>query len=420
MKNALRGMIIFLSLVLLISAVSFHEAGSLLKPYDPIMTEKALPAGAGFGGNGENTSLQKEMRGVWIPFMALELTDGERAEDTFDKKVTLLLNECKDAGANTVIVHVRPFSDAIYPSKLYPMSHVISGSQGETVDFDPLERIIDLAHNRKLNVHAWINPLRISTGQTPDELSADNPYFRMKDIGGTFTFKGGIYYDPSLPEVRRLIIDGVRELAENYDIDGVQIDDYFYPVDDEGNAADDYDNGSYEKYLGTLNEGALPLSKEEWREANINMLVAGMYDAVHTSGKEMVFGISPQGNFENDKRMSADVISWGSVRGYADYLCPQLYVSMEHPVLPFAGLADRWTETVTLPDIALYFGLGLYKAGTDADGGTWKSREDNIVSEIEYGRKKKAGGFMLYSCEYLKAADAQKEMKRLNELLSKT
>ncbi|MBQ1660019.1 MAG: family 10 glycosylhydrolase [Clostridia bacterium] len=344
--------------------------------------------------------IPEDMRAVWIPCMSLQLSENERSEDGFRRKAEDIINRCAENDINTVIVQVRPFSDALYKSEYFPVSHVLAGVQGGEIDFDALEIITGLAHDRNISVHAWINPLRIGIGAVPDRLSADNPYMKWKndDIpendGYTFTCDNGLYYDPSYPEVRRLIINGVRELAENYDIDGVQIDDYFYP--DDNNTSD---TQSYEAYKSSLADGCIPLSHHEWRKNNINMLVSGLYSAVHSCGKDIVFGISPQGNFDNDEILCADIKSWCNCRGYADYICPQLYVSNEHPVFPFESLADKWKSFVGENDIRLYYGLALYKLGTDADSGTWLGKPDMIDRQKKYSEN--ADGYMLYSYEYL-------------------
>lgn len=341
----------------------------------------------------------KNMKGVWIPYMALQLEENEVTEENCRRKYSALIDCCAEKGLNTVIVQVRPFSDAIYPSKLFPMSHIISGKQGVSVDFDPLKIMIDCAHEKGLSVHAWINPFRISTGETPSAISDDNPCVQLKNDDNhqyTFNCGKGLYYNPADSTVRKLIIDGVKELLENYEIEGIQIDDYFYPEESEG-----CDSQSYEMYLKTVSEGCVPLSKDEWRKNNVNMLVAEIWSTVHQKSGKAVFGIAPQCNFENNEIIGADVIKWCSENGYADYICPQLYVSMEHPVFPFRKLASQWREKVTNSSTALYFGLGIYKDGTDADGGTWLSRKDNISAEINCVRELGADGYILYSCEFL-------------------
>ncbi|MGN0469995.1 MAG: glycoside hydrolase family 10 protein, partial [Acutalibacteraceae bacterium] len=167
----------------------------------------------------------KEMRGIWIPYMSLDLSDTDRSEEQFRKKIDGIIQNCIKHKANTLIVQVRPFGDSVYPSEYFPWSHIISGVQGKGVDYDPLKYIVTQAHKNNLAVHAWVNPLRISTSKTPSPLSKDNPYVIWKNDKNTenddYTFEcdGGIYYNPAYAEVRKLIIDGVCEIVRNYDID---------------------------------------------------------------------------------------------------------------------------------------------------------------------------------------------------------
>lgn len=347
-------------------------------------------------------SADEEVRGVWIPYMSLQLNKDEQDEAHFRQKIDAMLDRCVQHDLNTVIVQVRPFGDALYPSDYFPWSHILTGTQGKAVPYDPLAIIVEDAHQRHLAVHAWVNPFRISTGQTPPALSDDNPYSRWQKDNDpdndlyTFAYDGGLYYDPAYPAVRALIIDGVRELVSRYPLDGIQIDDYFYPSEEEG-----YDHLSYEAYCDTVGEGCPPLSLSEWRKNNVNMLLAGMYRAIHQARNGVVFGIAPQCNFDNNEKLSADVLRWCRDNGYMDYLCPQLYVSIAHPVFPFKALADRWRELVKDRPIQLYFGLALYKVGTDADGGTWLSDTDNLSEEIDYLRQCGVNGYLLYAYDYL-------------------
>ena len=369
----------------------------------------------------EKTSPDKEteMRGIWIPYMTLQLSADERSEKGFHKKIDTIIRKCVTYKANTIIVQVRPFGDAIYPSEYYPWSHIISGTQGRGVSFDPLEYIIEKAHKSGLAVHAWINPFRISTGKTPEKLSENNPYCIWQnddnDENDSYTFKSGegIYYDPSYPQVRKLIIDGARELAENYDIDGVQLDDYFYPIDD-----NECDKASYKKYLHSISDGYKPMSLNEWRKNNINMLISGLYSALHSIKQDILFGISPQCNFDNNEKIGADTETWCNISGYVDYICPQLYVSNEHPTFPFKKLADKWRSFAGNKNIKLYFGLGLYKAGTDADSGTWLLSDDNIATQIDYLREISADGYILYSYDYLDKDETKQEIQNIKEIMN--
>lgn len=355
-----------------------------------------------------------EMRGIWIPYMTLDLSGTDRSEQTFRNKINTILDNCQKYKMNTIIIHVRPFCDAIYPSEYFPFSHIISGKQGQAVNYDPLAIIIQLAHKKNLKIHAWINPLRILSEKSTFQLSEKNPFYSFKKQNQNYILNDqeNLYWNPAYPEVRKLIINGVKELAENYAIDGIQIDDYFYPSEDLS-----YDKASYEEYKTSV-KGNAPLSQQEWRKTNINSLVSGMYSAVHHIKKDCLFGISPQCNTKNDLEMGADVFLWGKTAGYTDYLCPQIYVSNEHESSPFQSVADQWRNIISNPSVKFYTGLALYKAGTDSDHNTWLKDNHIIQSQIEYSRKIQSDGFILYSYDYLLAENAKEEVNHMLSALS--
>ncbi len=362
--------------------------------------------------------INDEMRAVWVPYLTLDISRNGGDEATFQTKINDIINTCLDYKLNTIIVHVRPFGDAIYPSDYFPASHIISGTQGIGVEYDPLQYIVDAAHSNGLSVQAWVNPFRISNGSSPWNLADSNPYIKWKNDSDesnddyTFNYNGGIYYNPAYPEVRKLIIDGIAEIVRNYDVDGIQMDDYFYPSEETF-----YDEQTYNSYINSIENGYSGLSHQEWRKTNVNTLISGIYTAVHSIDNSVVFGIAPQCNFDNNNKISADVITWCSTRGYIDYICPQIYVSNQHPTFPFEGLAHRWKDTVTENSVKLYFGLGVYKAGTDADSGTWLLSDDNIKTQIELGRALGINGFMLYSYDYLNSSTTSKEMSNARSVI---
>ena len=338
--------------------------------------------------------------GVWVPYMSLDLKGTDRSEETARNRLTEIFDRISQVGADTVFLHVRPFGDALYQSELFPASHLLSGEQGKKVNYDFLKIACELARERKLHIHAWINPLRISLDNIPSRLSEDNYYTQWKNdkdkSNDRYTISSGksIIYNPAYTEVRKLITDGIREIVRNYDIDGIVIDDYFYPEDDM--KCDLYEYNLYSKEAGETY-----LSQKNWRKENINSLLCSMYSAVHYEKKDCVFGISPQCNTENDEKIGADIHAWGEIAGYADYLSPQIYVSENHPTLPFQKSADQWKQIVSNKNIKLYISLALYKEGTDADNGTWLEKENNIESQISYTKAIGADGYVIYSYEDL-------------------
>ena len=206
-----------------------------------------------------NTEIENtELRGVWITYMDLALEDGKRSEKDFTEKFRKMAENSKNSGFNTLIVQVRPFNDALYKSELFPTSHIIAGVQGEELNYDPLKIMCDICNETDLSIHAWVNPYRVSLNETPDMLSDDNPYIKNEELG--VETNNGIYLNPALIEVRDLIVKGVCEIIENYDVDGIQFDDYFYPTTDES-----FDKEQYEEYCNTHTE---PMSLQEWRMNN--------------------------------------------------------------------------------------------------------------------------------------------------------
>ena len=352
--------------------------------------------------------LPDEMRGVWVTYMTLDVENETDKEAAFKQKADRIVSDTLNAGLNTMIVQVRPFSDAIYPSRYYPWSHILTGEQGKDPGYDPLRYLLDRAHESGIAVHAWINPYRVATAETPGELCRANPYQKDSSIGAEIN--GGIYLNPASQKARELIVNGVRELAEQYDIDGIQFDDYFYPPD-----CGDFDAEDYEAYT---KETSSPLSLEDFRKENVNQLIAQTYRAVHDTDPTLAFGISPQGNLKNNQELYADVVKWCEEEGYADYICPQIYFSLDNPSLTFEdGLAD-WLALDRHKKLKLYVGLPAYKAGTDADSGTWTDNHDILRTEIKIIQDLELDGFLLYSYDSFHNDDNKEEIENVIRYLS--
>ena len=336
------------------------------------------------------------LKGVWVPYFSF--SDGQSvSQEEFETRFDEICNAAKKHGLDTLIVHVRAHCDAAYPSKYFPMMEIFDNDP----NFDPLDYMVEAAHREGLAIHAWINPYRISD----TEISTDSPEARFASSHDTISFDGGVYLDPASEEARGLIIDGVREIAENYDADGIHLDDYFYPFTDS-----DIDSKAYGEYVSSVSGGEKTMTLTEWRCSNVNALISGIYKAMKSADRDMLFGISPQGNIENDLEMGADAALWCSTPGYIDYIAPQLYYNSENPVCPFEETADRWKSLITAKNVKLYLGLGLYKAGSDADEGTWLYNNDIIASQIKYARSINADGVLLYSLDYLDCEQTRSEM----------
>ncbi len=355
----------------------------------------------------------EEMRGVWVSYMELSMeNESSKTQKAFEDKFTEIAEKCRNSGFNTLIVQVRPFCDALYKSGYFPWSHILTGTQGENPQYDALQIMCDICKKNNLKIHAWINPYRVSSNETPKKLSDNNPYIKNSEIG--IKTDNGIFLDPSNETAQQLICDGVKEIAENYDVDGIQFDDYFYPTEDES-----FDKKQYEAYIEKYGKEN-SMSLDNWRMQNVNTLICKVYRTIKSVNSSVEFGISPQGNIGNNDGLYADVKSWCTCKGFADYICPQIYFSLENPALTFEDCLDSWTSLDFDENVKLYVGLGGYKAGNgEYDEETWLLNDSILADEYDILRNNKSvRGFMLYSYNSLEDDTAKKEINNLINALN--
>lgn len=352
----------------------------------------------------------EEMRGMWVSYLSLDIQAKEKSFDSFKELFSDIIKEAKSLKCNTLIVQIRPFCDALYNSAYFPYSHILSGVQGKNPGYDALEYICEVAHKNNLKVHAWINPLRVKNNYSAFELSENNPYIQNEAL--CFETESGIYLNPANKDARQLIINGVKEVAENYDVDGIQFDDYFYP---ENISNEDYIY--YEEYTKSVNPSKTPLSLHKWRENNINLLICETYMAIKETDENIVFGISPQGNINNNKNIYADVVRWCETLGYIDYICPQLYYSTDNPDLAFEDALKNWSEISFHNKLKVYIGLAAYKISSDEDNGTWLIKNDILKTELLMLRNYGYDGFMIYEYKSIKNPDANEELENLKSVI---
>lgn len=355
----------------------------------------------------------EEMRGVWVSYMELSMeNESSKTQKAFEDKFTEIAQKCRESGFNTLIVQVRPFCDALYKSSYFPWSHILTGTQGENPQYDALQIMCDICKENNLKIHAWINPYRVSSNETPKKLSDNNPYIKNTEIG--IKTDNGIFLDPSNETAQQLVCDGVKEITENYDVDGIQFDDYFYPTEDES-----FDKKQYEAYIEKYGKEN-SMSLDNWRMQNVNTLICKVYRTIKSVDSSVEFGISPQGNIGNNNGLYADVKSWCTCKGFADYICPQIYFSLENPALTFEDCLDSWTSLDFDENVKLYVGLGGYKAGNgEYDEETWLLSDSILADEYDILRNNKSvRGFMLYSYSCLEDDTAKKEINNLINALN--
>lgn len=314
----------------------------------------------------------KKIKAIWIYYDELSMVDVHGGDAIiFTNKITEMLTNCKTKGFNTVFVQVRPFGDAFYRSKIFPWSEYLTGEQGKGVDYDPLEIMVAQAHKLNLSIHAWINPFRVSFSTEVEKLSVNNParkWIENKN-NSVVLLKNGIYYCPASIEAQRLIIDGVKEIVENYDVDGIHIDDYFYPSVDE-----QIDLFCYKSYKAHGGKQTL----FDWRKNIISSFVQGLYDTIKTIDEKCVFSISPAGNIENNyNEQFADVKLWCSKQGFCDWIIPQVYYGFESSKLTFDVACSQWNNIKTSGSVKIIYGLAGYRVDGKGESDEWKS--ENII-----------------------------------------
>ena len=361
-----------------------------------------------------NAQASVEFRAVWLSYN--EISDlVTEDEDSFYRILLDRFSSLNDWGLNTVIFHARAFGDAFYASEFFPWSSYLTGEQGISPGYDPLAVAVRAAHDAGLALHAWINPYRVSYQTDVQALSKTNPARIFAENGqqaDLLQTESGIYYNPASLAAQQLILNGIREIVERYDVDGIHIDDYFYPSD-----VGDSDKELYDSYLYSGGK----LSLNDWRKANVTSLVSGIYAMIKAIKPSVVFGISPSGMMDKNENMYyADVDTWISSSGYCDYIIPQIYFGYEHDEYPFAELVKQWSNACSDPSVSLYIGLALYKTGElDAYAGSetaqneWIEQADLIARQIQTIREnKRCGGFALFSFADLFQEDEHKQTER--------
>ncbi len=308
----------------------------------------------------------RRQKAMWFTYMDYAEILLDKSEVEFTEEIKRRFLNASMMGINTVYVQVRAFGDAYYESEIFP-----KGKYCGNIDFDPLEIMVSQAHAFGLSFHAWINPLRLMTEGELDLNGEcifarwycdESPYVRKID--------NRLYLNPAYPEVQELIAQGAGEIVEKYNVDGVHIDDYFYPTED----------ASFDSEEFRLS-GADNLS--DWRRENINKLVSGMYKAIKNVNSEVLFGISPQGNISADyNNQYADVEKWMNESGYCDYIVPQVYYGYKNSECPFEEIVFQW-EALVSDKVKLVIGVCTYKNGAeDKWAGTGRTEwlEDHSIT----------------------------------------
>ena len=306
----------------------------------------------------------------------------QRPQADFTARARVILQNLKDMGFNTVIIQARPFGDSFYPSDYYPWSDYVTGTMGKTPDYDPFAVLVEEAHLRGLSVHAWINPIRgmkeALITSVPARYKLRQWYDDPAARGDKILVEGGLWYlNPAHADVRALIAAGAAEVVRKYHVDGVHMDDRFYPT-----TAASFDAAAYARYR----EGGGTLPLKDFRLDCFNRVVSGIYSAVKKENPLVLYGVSPDANISRDYSVHyADVRTWCAKPGYIDYICPQIYYGMEHQGHPFTATAKEWSGLIQTPGVRLVAGMTLGKTISEYDqwAGTgayeWRDHKDVLA-----------------------------------------
>jgi uncharacterized lipoprotein YddW (UPF0748 family) len=336
----------------------------------------------------------REFRGAWIATVANIDWPSQKGLSAQEQKAELLaiLDRAVRIKLNVLIFQVRPACDAFYSSRIEPWSEYLSGTMGKPPEpfYDPLAFAVEEAHRRGLELHAWFNPFRArllaaKSPAAPNHITKTHPQL-------VHQYGEALWLDPGEQEVQDYSLRVIMDVVKRYDVDGVHLDDYFYPYPLPGSTRRDsefHDDASWRRFgaRGKLN-------RDDWRRENINTFIHRLYTSIRAAKPGVKFGVSPFGIWRpksppqidgTDAFVSlfTDSRKW-LANGWVDYFAPQLYWAIDPPVHSFPALLRWWTEQNTRGRI-ICPGIESDKVGRSESLGGWQPQE--IVNQIRLTRR---------------------------------
>ena len=378
-----------------------------------------------------------QLRAVWVSAFVSDVPS-YKSESQFKSALNDVLDNMEKMGLNAMVYHLRTHNNAMYKSELNPLAKWYSGVDFD--EFDPTAWLIDECHKRGIEFHAWLNPYRISSnGQIPynsvGEIPEGNPAL---DSSNLIQVGNNIILDPGIPSNRDFIVDTCMEIVENYDVDAIHFDDYFYisgSVDDETRA----------KYN---TEG---LSIGNFRRKQVDLFIEDLSNHLRQYNKEnnktVQLGISPSGIYRNgsyvstpsydangnltspvysntsgfahyDDYLYSDTLNWIN-HEWIDYIMPQCYWATEHEGASYLELTKWWSWAVRNKNVNFYTGMGIYMApsGTTGSYAYWQYNEDEIQKQLlNAGQYAEFSGACFY--KYSSLSSSHKVVKAAVDLIS--
>ncbi len=319
-------------------------------------------------------------RAVWISYLDLaQILSADEA--AFEQNLANTITNLGSIKTTDIYLQLRAFGETLYKSELFPSADALYSDYSADVDY--LARFIEGAHQNGIKVHAWINPYRLGD-------IASEPYMQLAetlealDERAVITLESGSFINPASERARELIVGDIAALFGEYELDGAQFDDYFYPSIDAA-----FDEAEYAAYT----EGGGALALAEWRRENVSALVKGTYDAVHASGEGRVFGVSPDASIERNMHAHfADVERWCTESGFIDYICPQVYYGYQNETRPFTSVVVEWKALCSACELVI--GISAYKTGAQdnyAGSGALEWRENFDIVSRQYADSREDG-----------------------------
>ncbi len=294
-----------------------------------------------------SAQMKREMRGAWI-----QCVNGQflgMGTQKMQQTLTYQLDELQKDGVNVIIFQVRPECDALYESSIEPWSRFLTGQQGKAPSpyWDPLQWMIEQCHRRGMELHAWINPYRAKTKNTTQ--LAQN-HIAVRKPASCFSYDNLLVLNPGLPENRDYICEVARDIVKRYDVDGIHMDDYFYPYPAAGQTIPD--DAQYRQYSNGIKD------RGDWRRYNVDLFIEQFYKTVHETKPWVKVGISPFGIYRNKKSspvgsntnglqnyddLYADILLWVN-NGWLDYCVPQIYWEIGNKAADYDTLIRWWNQ----------------------------------------------------------------------------
>ncbi|HEY8363492.1 MAG TPA: family 10 glycosylhydrolase [Tissierellaceae bacterium] len=390
--------------------------------------------------NYMNSSTSKRhLRGVWISttlnldWPSVEtrnIPDEDQRLERTKAELIEILDKAVEMNINAVFLQVSPEGDAFYKSDIVPWSRYLTGTFGKDPGFDPLQFAIEEAHNRNLEIHAWFNPYRISMytdSATIESLNIEKSVYK-EHPDWIRTAHSRLMVDPGIPEAREWVIKRVMEVVENYDIDGIHFDDYFYHEAYKGELNDKetfnrYNNGQFSNI-------------DDWRRNNTYLLIKELSEKIRQAKPWVKFGVSPSAVWGNKKdghpdgsntsagvpnydRSFADTKRWVEEE-LIDYIAPQVYFSFANNYVPYGEIVTWWSNVVKNKNVHLYIGQALYKVNNDTDSYFKNTKaSEEFTRQIKYNiGKPEVIGSIMFRFKNFTDSDKQEVVNTIKNLWS--